>query len=141
MDLSGRRTSPGQSNDTIEIAPLPTPHGSAYLGRKSLQSEDNDDTFYESKLLREGPYLIADYLAQNSSKSAAVFRRYDKLAMHRLIVLSKQLREFENAHDRRVDDDGDPDSLESEEDSDQFGPKILEYCKTLLHMRMIKVTC
>lgn len=143
MDSSGRRTSPGQSDDTIGIAPLPPPPPpdlSAYLHKTNSQS-DNPDPWYERKLLREGPYLIADYLAQNSSKSAAVFRRYDKLAIHRLIVLSRELRGFEKAHDRRVDHDGDLESMEDEQDSDQFGPAVLEYCTRLLHILTIEAAC
>jgi hypothetical protein len=52
---------------------------------------------------REDPHFIAEYLAQNSSKAAAVFRRYDKLAMYRIIGLSKELRALEHQHDEIVE--------------------------------------
>ena len=132
MDLSSRRTSPGQSNDTIEIAPISTTQGLDNIHWTGVHTNDDPKVIWERQLLKEGSYLIADSLAQNSSKSAAVFRRYDKLAIHRLIVQSKELRGFEMIHDQHVDDISrkrDPEGLESGIHSEQFGLKIMEYCK------------
>ncbi|KAI4678676.1 uncharacterized protein J4E84_008494 [Alternaria hordeiaustralica] len=116
----------------MEIAAIPNTQQVDTISKTGLQTSDDPKVIWERQLLKEGSYLIADSLAQNSSKSAAVFRRYDKLAMHRLIVLSRELRGFEKAHDRRVDDLGlgrGLDEPESEIHSEQFGLKVMEYCE------------
>jgi hypothetical protein len=105
----------------------------------SYVSKSIQQTHYEKEQLsREGPYLIADYLAQNSSKSAAVFRRYDKLAMHRLIRLSRELRVLENEHDECVKNGLDLESHDSEQYSRTVGKTVTEYCTCLLHTRTIQ---
>ncbi|KAI4633975.1 uncharacterized protein J4E87_001144 [Alternaria ethzedia] len=118
----------------MEIAPISPTQAVENVHWTGVQTHNDPKVIWERQLLKEGSYLIADSLAQNSSKSAAVFRRYDKLAMHRLIVLSKELRGFEMIHDQYVDDisrEGDPEGLESGIDSEQFGLKIMEYYNLL----------
>lgn len=82
--------------------------------------------------MKEDPHFIAEYLAQNTSKAAAVFRRYDKLAMFRIIRLSKELRDLEHKHDEIIEtghNREDPGLYADFED--QVSKKIKEYCTTL----------
>ena len=138
MSLSGRHDTPGQPNYPIESATIPTPPDIGDTRQASVSTENDDDREYdEVQLLQEGPFLIADYLANNSSKSAAVFRRYDKLAIHRLISLSRELRGFETQHDQSVDDGIDPEVMDGGYYSNVFGPKVLEYCTILLLVNKI----
>ena len=80
--------------------------------------------------MREDPHFIAQYLAQNSSKAAAIFRRYDMLAMYQIIRLSRDLRSLERRHAKFMKDGVD---LEVSNDTDfdrDVKLKIKEYCTT-----------
>jgi len=61
-------------------------------------TSNTNDGRSKSEHWREDPHFIADYLAHNSSKAAAVFRRYDKLAVYRLLLLSRELDGLEKKH-------------------------------------------
>ena len=142
MGLKDRQDTPGQPMDPIGLASVGLPHGISNMTNTGVPTADDIDREEEkSRLLREGPYLIADYLAQNSSKSAAVFRRYDKLAIYRLISLSKELREYEKRHDESVESGIDIEAYEGLFHSKDVGAKVLEYCTRLLHVRMRELTC
>lgn len=78
---------------------------------------------------QEDPHFIAEYLAQNSSKAAAVFRRYDKLAMYRLIKLSQELRSLEREHDQIVESASYPGGSEYDDFFDvRISKHLKEYC-------------
>ncbi|CAN9400552.1 unnamed protein product [Alternaria alternata] len=81
---------------------------------------------------KEDPHLIAEYLAQNSSKAAAIFRRYDKLAMCRLIQLSRKLRKFEREHEQLLARGADTELEEDEEDEEKVDSTIKEYYDLLI---------
>jgi hypothetical protein len=73
-----------------------------------MQSRDSPGTYPQDRRDEDShehddPHFIADYLAQNTSKAAAVFRRYDKLVMYRLLLLSRELNNLEEAHDEFVE--------------------------------------
>ncbi|KAI4667213.1 uncharacterized protein J4E79_001898 [Alternaria viburni] len=86
----------------------------AAVGRISLPSSHDSftDDRNKSRHLNEDPHYIADYLAHNTSKAAAVFRRYDKLAMYRLLLLSRELDSLEKKHNAFVNS-GDPEDAEN----------------------------
>ncbi|KAL1642331.1 hypothetical protein SLS61_009717 [Didymella pomorum] len=93
-------------------------------------STDNYRIDHRDKVqhMKEDPHFIAEYLAQNTSKAAAVFRRYDKLAMFRIIRLSKELRDLEHKHDEIIEtghNREDPGLYADFED--QVSKKIKEY--------------
>ena len=155
MGLPGRQDTPGQPMDPIGLASVLPSHVIGDTRNTRLPIVEDGDTRNtrlppiedwspesQRRLLREGPFHIADYLAQNSSKSAAVFRRYDKLAIHRLITLSKDLRRLEKEHDRYLEDGVEVEDPSREiAFSHQVGGKVLEYCTRLLHIRTIEGTC
>jgi hypothetical protein len=88
-----------------------------------------------SQHMIEDPHLIADYLAHNSSKAAAVFRRYDSLAIYRLIQLSQDLRRLEHRHEQCVENGVDPENPASTSYGGEVGSKVKEYCMRLLNIR------
>ena len=137
MGLSDRQDTPGQPMDPIALASVGISLSTSHTRNANVSIGNDENRQEERHLLREGPFLIADYLAQNSSKSAAVFRRYDKLAIHRLISLSKDLRSLEKEHDQCVDDGEDLEESNVVEFSEQAGSKLREYCTRLLHIRTI----
>lgn len=71
----------------MSISPLPYSSHSAdvELGLPIPTSTHTKDNRHKNQHWREDPHFIAEYLAQNTSKAAAVFRRYDKLAMFSII--------------------------------------------------------
>jgi hypothetical protein len=107
------------------------------IGASSLAMPTSTDNYridHRDKVqhMKEDPHFIAEYLAQNTSKAAAVFRRYDKLAMFRIIRLSKELRDLEHKHDEIIEtghNREDPGLYADFED--QVSKKIKEYCTTL----------
>lgn len=88
----------------------------------------------------EDPYFIADYLAGNTSKAAAVFRRYDRLVMYRLVSLSRDLNSLEEKHDEYVANQGkggwSAEDLNNLHDEDDFVGKIKEYCRELSYVQI-----
>ena len=64
--------------------------------------KDPRDGRTESEHWSEDPHFIADYLAHNTSKAAAVFRRYDRLVIYRLLLLNRELNGLEKEHDEYV---------------------------------------
>ena len=112
----------------VEMHPRPPP--------SNVVEDDRPDWQHDI----EDPYFVADYLAGNTSKAAAVFRRYDTLVIHRLIQLSKDLNSLEEQHDKFVDRKGksqlkseDLDLLDFES---ELSRKIKEYCRKLHDIRM-----
>jgi hypothetical protein len=106
----------------IESHPLPQ---SGHL--EPADMTDPTDSRSEEIHSLQDPYFIAEYLARNSSKAAAVFRRFDKLAMYRLIELSKELRRMEHDHDLVLREKRYPLNAPRSSDS-QLGPHLVEYC-------------
>ncbi|KAF2797288.1 hypothetical protein K505DRAFT_372595 [Melanomma pulvis-pyrius CBS 109.77] len=96
-------------------------------------SDPNGDPRSKGQHSREDSHFIAEYLAQNSSKAAAVFRRYDKLAVYRIIRLSQELRSLEREHDLIVEGEIDPEDPERYAEFDfRVGSKIQEYYDLLI---------
>ncbi|UPX16435.1 uncharacterized protein EKO05_0006834 [Ascochyta rabiei] len=83
------------------------------MGRSNLDPASTGDFRPSEQHRIEDLHYISEYLAQNSSKSAAVFRRYDKLAMYRIMGLSQELRALEHEHDELVKDGFYPEDVEN----------------------------
>ena len=102
------------------------------LSSISLHNSFTDDRD-KFRHLNEDPHYIADYLAHNTSKAAAVFRRYDKLAMYRLLLLSRELDSLEKKHNAFVNS-GNPNEakdLKTKGFGDKVGLVLKEYCMKL----------
>jgi len=80
--LSRRRT----AQDDIELQSI------------DLTTNDAKDYRTDDEHWSEDPHFIAGYLAQNTSKAAAVFRRYDRLVTYRLLLLNRELNSLEEEH-------------------------------------------
>lgn len=108
-------------------------------------TSNTNDGRSKSEHWREDPHFIADYLAHNSSKAAAVFRRYDKLAVYRLLLLSRELDGLEKKHNictsGKIGSQEYAETLEAGGFGNAVGSTVKEYCITLPYIRITQEIC
>lgn len=115
-----------------EVQPVRDPHA---IPEDSNPMDQSRDARSRSQHLREDPHFIAEFLGNDSSKAGAILRRYDKLAIYRLLLLSRELRTMEKKHEACMDDGRDLEEPESEDYGDRVGTTIKEYCMRLFNIQ------
>ena len=109
----------------------------------NLPASNFEDGRDKARHWNEDPHFIATYLAHNTSKAAAVFRRYDKLAVYRLLLLSRELDRLEQTHDEFVRR-GNPELAEELKErgfGNDVGLHLKEYCMNLLAIWITEQSC